>query len=147
MITIYMGRQRKMSESIFIDTSALIALIDNSDSLHRQAGIAMSQIGKSRSRMVTTEFILMEVANALSRQPFRKCAIDYLNGLRHLKTINIFPASTELLHSGWLLYCDRSDKEWSLTDCISFEVMMAEGITKAFTSDHHFEQAGFTKLI
>lgn len=136
-----------MSESVFIDTSALIALIDSSDSLHKQAGIAMSQLSKSKSRMVTTEFVLMEVANALSRQPFRKYAIDYLNGLRHIKAISIIPASTELVHKGWLLYCERSDKEWSLTDCISFDVMMTAGITKAFTSDHHFEQAGFTKLI
>lgn len=136
-----------MSESIFIDTSALIALIDNSDGLHIKAKVVMSQLAKSRSRMVTTEFVLMEAANALLRQPFRKCAIDYLNGLRHLKTVRIFPASAELFHNGWLLYCNRSDKEWSLTDCISFEVMMTESITKAFTSDHHFEQTGFTKLM
>ena len=41
----------------------------------------------------------------------------------------------------------RIDKEWSLTDCISCTVMKDRGITKAITSDHHFEQAGFEKLL
>lgn len=41
----------------------------------------------------------------------------------------------------------RPDKDWGLTDCISFAVMTQEGITQALTSDRHFEQAGFTKLL
>ena len=43
--------------------------------------------------------------------------------------------------------CDRLDKEWSLTDCVSLAVMEKEQIKEAFTSDHHFEQAGFVKLL
>ena len=45
------------------------------------------------------------------------------------------------------LYSRRPDKEWSLTDCISFVVMSDEGLTEALTGDHHFEQAGFTPLL
>ena len=41
----------------------------------------------------------------------------------------------------------RLDKDWSLTDCISFIVMRRRGLTDALTSDHHFEQAGFTILL
>ncbi len=51
------------------------------------------------------------------------------------------------LDEGWMLYSQRPDKDWGLTDCISFAVMTQEGITQAFTSDRHFEQAGFTKLL
>jgi len=142
-----MGRQRKMNENIFVDTSAWIALIDHSDTLYEQAKKVMDQLGKEKAILVTTEFIFMEVANALSRQPFRRYVITFINGLRNLKSVNIIPASADHLHKGWLLYCDRSDKEWSLTDCISFAIMINQNIAKSFTSDHHFEQAGFVNLM
>lgn len=52
-----------------------------------------------------------------------------------------------LFSEGLLLYRDREDKEWSLTDCISFVVMEREGLTEALTGDHHFEQAGYGALL
>jgi hypothetical protein len=57
------------------------------------------------------------------------------------------PASRELFDSGWALYQDRPDKDWSLTDCISFVAMRERGIIEALTGDHHFEQAGFRALL
>jgi predicted nucleic acid-binding protein len=52
-----------------------------------------------------------------------------------------------LFDAGLELYSRRPDKEWSLTDCISFVVMEEHGLTEALTTDHHFEQAGFTALL
>ena len=52
-----------------------------------------------------------------------------------------------LFHAGLELYLARPDKDWSLTDCISFVVMEREGITDALTGDKHFEQAGFVALL
>jgi len=48
---------------------------------------------------------------------------------------------------GLALYISRPDKDWSLTDCISFVVMKERGLTGALTADHHFEQAGFVALL
>jgi predicted nucleic acid-binding protein len=45
--------------------------------------------------------------------------------------------------AGFDLYESRLDKDWSLTDCVSFAVMTQRGLTEALTADHHFEQAGF----
>lgn len=45
------------------------------------------------------------------------------------------------------LYEERTDKDWSLTDCISFVLMEQNGIQDALTADHHFEQAGFNVLL
>ena len=42
---------------------------------------------------------------------------------------------------------ERADKEWPLTDCISFVVMPDQGLSEALTADHHFEQAGFKALL
>jgi predicted nucleic acid-binding protein len=48
---------------------------------------------------------------------------------------------------GLSLFSRRTDKEWSLTDCISFAVMQQRNITDALTTDHHFKQAGYTALL
>jgi predicted nucleic acid-binding protein len=61
--------------------------------------------------------------------------------------LTIVPLSRSLLEQGLALYEQRVDKEWSLTDCISFIVMKQAGITEALTGDRHFEQAGFTALL
>jgi predicted nucleic acid-binding protein len=59
----------------------------------------------------------------------------------------IFPATEQLLQEGIDFYAQRPDKEWSLTDCISFVVMTREQITDALTGDRHFEQAGFNAVL
>ena len=48
--------------------------------------------------------------------------------------------------AGFDLYESRLDKDWSLTDCVSFAVMTQRGLTEALTADHHFEQAGFRAM-
>jgi uncharacterized protein len=59
----------------------------------------------------------------------------------------VVPLDDELLTRGIELYRARPDKDWSLTDCISFEVMTDLGLTDAVTGDHHFKQAGFNLLL
>ncbi len=59
----------------------------------------------------------------------------------------VTPSSSELLEEGIALYLGRPDKDWSLTDCISFVVMEREGLREALTADRHFIQAGFTALL
>ena len=41
----------------------------------------------------------------------------------------------------------RMDKEWGLTDCVSFVVMQERNLTQALTTDRHFSQAGFADLL
>lgn len=84
----------------------------------------------------------------LSTAPnFRSTTIRFINRLRQTPILRIIPLSEELLANGWILYSQRLDKDWGLTDCTSFVAMLSEHITQAFTSDRHFEQAGFTKLL
>ena len=59
----------------------------------------------------------------------------------------ILPPTLELFEAGCDLYEQRPDKEWSLTDCISFVVMHNHGLTDALTADRHFQQAGFQALL
>jgi predicted nucleic acid-binding protein len=132
---------------VFVDTAAWIALINISDDLHVPARQVMSTLRQQKARLVTTEFVLLEVANALSAPSTRSQTAAFMDDLWRLAILRIIPASHELLADGWELYKQRPDKDWSLTDCTSFVVMTQECIAQAFTSDRHFEQAGFVKLL
>jgi predicted nucleic acid-binding protein len=54
---------------------------------------------------------------------------------------------TQLDAAAWRLWESRPDKSWSLVDCSSFVVMQQRALTSALTTDHHFEQAGYTRLL
>lgn len=132
---------------ILVDTAAWIALLNKDDTLHAQAQRIMKRLRRQRTLLVTTEFVLLEVADALSAPAHRARTVEFINGLRQLRILLIIPASQNLWAEGWKLYSDRPDKDWSLTDCSSFVVMKQLSITQSFTSDHNFEQAGFVKLL
>ena len=133
--------------TVFVDTAAWLALINTRDLLHNQAKQAMSELRDGNYTLTTTEFVLLEVANALCAAAWRSKAIKLIDGLRYQPKLRIIAADSTLLSDGWYLYSSRLDKEWSLTDCVSIVVMERDGIHTAFTSDHHFEQAGFVKLL
>jgi hypothetical protein len=135
---------------VFVDTAAWIALINQRDELHVAATQVMNDLYRQRAALVTTDFVLLEVADALSSPLIRNQTVDFLDSLLQLSerpVIKVIPASRSLLLEGWTFYKQRPDKDWGLTDCVSFVVMLQEQITQAFTSDRHFEQAGFTKLL
>ena len=61
--------------------------------------------------------------------------------------VEIVRLTPELLERGVTLFRSRADKNWPLTDCISFVVMEHHGLSEALTADRHFEQAGFKALL
>ncbi len=132
---------------VFVDTVAGIARINGRDALHARVRQAFRSLLQRRAGLVTTQFVWMEVADALANPAFRGQTWRFLTGWRQRPYLRIVPASSSLFDEAMNLYSQRLDKEWSLTDCTSFVVMTQEGITEAFTSDHHFEQAGFAKLL
>lgn len=139
-----------MSPFVFMDTAGWLALLNSKDGLHTQAAAVQSQLQQRRMKLVTTEFVLIEVADALAEPPLRAVSVEFYRGLRQADTpfvVAIMPVSEDLLAKGWGLYSQRPDKGWGLTDCISMVVMQEQGITEAFTSDHHFTQAGFSILL
>jgi uncharacterized protein len=127
----------------FGDTCYFVALINSADSLHELA----CEFGELVDRIVTTEYVLVETANFFTKVELRQFFSEFAREIRASLTARIIPASTELFDRGLALFDSRPDKEWSLTDCISFVAMADLGITDALTADHHFEQAGFTALL
>jgi predicted nucleic acid-binding protein len=102
---------------------------------------------KKITHLITTSWVLIEVADAFSGSNLRKSVWNLLDDILNDPITYVITDHDPWFHRGLNLYASRSDKAWSLTDCISFEVMKAHGITEALTGDHHFTQAGFEPLI
>jgi predicted nucleic acid-binding protein len=129
---------------VFADSYYYIAFINERDAAHSDA------IEYSRSflgRSITTEWVLAEVADALSAPQQRPLFLELLSQLRNQPGLAIVEASHQLFECGLALFEERPDKFWSLTDCISFVVMQEHGLSEALTADRHFEQAGFVALL
>lgn len=130
-----------------MDTAAWIALLNPDDDWHPQALQAFHELRAKNSILITSEFVLLELADALSSAGWRETTISFIEELRSLKNLEIIPCSPEWFTEGWKLYSKRKNTNWSLTDCISFEVRSALELLYVFTSDKHFAQAGFVKLL
>jgi len=137
----------KPREKVFADTAAFVALLIRRDKFYQSANAIMAELSEKDTKLFTTEMVLFELANALSSVELRGKAIILIDELQTLPNVQIVWSSVELFEKAWTLYCERPDKEWSLTDCASFVVMKERGINLAFTSDKHFEQAGFVRLL
>lgn len=121
-----------------------MALVNTHDEFHSQAQELADQID---SKIVTTEAILVEIGNALANIKWRRLAVDTLNDLRTDEGVEIISVNSELFSKALELYNSRMDKEWGITDCISFVVMKDKNLTESLTTDHHFVQAGFRALL
>jgi uncharacterized protein len=97
--------------------------------------------------IVTTTWVLTEVADAFAASTARDRIAGFVAALDGDVNTKIVPATQALFHRGLDRYAARPDKDWTLTDCISFVVMEEEGITDALTGDQHFVQAGFEILL
>ncbi|CAN5313308.1 hypothetical protein BH09SUM1_BH09SUM1_21010 [soil metagenome] len=129
---------------VFADAVYFIALINSKD---RYRDRALNFSAGLHFRFVTTDWILIEVADALASSHARKDVRGFIRLLRKSPSCEIVPFSSELFDRALNHYHSRPDKDWSLTDCASFEVMRERGIGAALTVDKHFEQAGFTELL
>jgi predicted nucleic acid-binding protein len=127
----------------FADSSFWIALVDRRDAHHAQA---LEWSLNTGGRIVTTEAVLLETINTFSRPHWRDKVIALVEHIESRDDIEIVRFSEALWDGGWELFRRRPDKSWSLTDCLSFELMKARAISDALTADSHFQQAGFRAI-
>ena len=133
--------------SYFADTSFWIALSSKRDQYHAQAIAWHAAVMRSGSRIVTTEAVLWEWLNALADTTTRATAAEGYRRAHADKRVEVVPFDPGHIVAAVDLYRSRSDKEWSLTDCLSVVVMERHRLTEALTTDHHFEQAGMKALM
>ena len=131
----------------FLDAAYAIALSAVTDQYHRKAEFLARQIETEAIPLITTRAVILEIGNALAKLRYRAAAIELLDSLEEDAKVEIVPLSEELYDRAMELYRDRRDKEWGITDCISFVVMQDHALTEALTTDEHFKQAGFRPLL
>ena len=125
---------------VFVDSFFLLALLNERDATH--AG-ALSWNASYSGNFLTTAWILVELGDGLSASRQRHLFPPFCRRFRADPKVEVVGWNEDLFDQGLALYEARPDKNWSLTDCLSFVVMQQAGISEALTADHHFEQAGF----
>lgn len=128
---------------MFLDTSGLFCFFDDKDFRHQEASVLV----ESAILRLTTSYVLAELIPL--------CQVRGLDRNRTLAFVEMLISNPlieividENLHEkGFELLQNRLDKTYSLCDAVSFIVMRERGITEALTTDKHFEQEGFTKLL
>jgi hypothetical protein len=129
---------------VFADTYYFLARLNSADPEFAR----VARLTRNLScHIVTTQWVLTEVADALCHPRHRDTVSNFFQLLEANSGVTIVPASADLFRQGMYLFDRRRDKDWPLTDCISFVVMADEKITDALTGDKHFAQAGFKPLL
>lgn len=136
-----------LPNEVFVDTSFFIALLNTNDSYHAKAIELQAQLIAGRNRKVTSEYILLELGDGLSKLRFRHLASQLISLVYQDQTFDVIPTSQNLFANAVQLFQTHTDKEWGLTDCTSFTIMQILRIDAALTADHHFQQAGYRALL
>jgi uncharacterized protein len=130
--------------AVFADTSFYQALLNPRDDGHKAA---LDLSNSFQGQVLTSEYVLCELGALMSHGRLRGLFLEMVRVLECAPYLEIVPACHELFNAGLDLFSGRPDKEWSLTDCVSFVLRQTHNIEEALTCDRHFEQAGFRVLL
>jgi uncharacterized protein len=134
---------------IFADTAGWGYLIDPTQAYHAPAAYLYRSARQQGHKLITSNYILSELV-ALLTSPLRiprPALVAFIEGLKASPYVEIVHVDASLDAQAWQLLTELLDKNWSLVDCASFVIMRHRDIMDAFTTDHHFEQAGSVRLL
>ena len=132
---------------ILVDTAGFLALWDASDQFHRPALQLQMELSRKGRRFVTTDYIVDETATLLLVRHSHPAAADFLQTVLASQSLQIQWIDSDHFQRAARFFTQHDDKQWSFTDCLSFILMRELRLTDCFTTDHHFQQAGFNVLL
>ena len=135
------------SDIVFLDSAYAIALAAPEDECHNRASELAAEIKGNNVPVVTTDAVILEIGDALSKPKHRPAAGKLIRSILTDRLIEVVPLTPAILRRAFDLFRQRPDKGWGLTDCVSFIVMADRQIRRALTTDEHFEQAGFVAML
>jgi predicted nucleic acid-binding protein len=143
-----MSRQRttRLPQRLFIDSSAFYAIVDTSDSNHTHAAAIANRIAASTTQLYITNFIRAEAHALLLNRVGHYHADRFLHDVANNPSLTVVYATPNDETQALALIEQYKDKDFSLTDAISFLIMQRLRITHAFAFDRNFIQYGFTML-
>jgi len=125
---------------IFLDTGYLIALVNKKDDLHK---VALDASRNFHGPFITTQLVLIELANGLCLPSQRPLAIKIIETMRDNPLTTIVECTSNRFEKALALFKKRPDKSWGMVDCFSFIAMDELGVKQALTFDEHYKQAGY----
>ncbi len=134
-------------KQVFADTFFFVALLDRSDDWHERARIASLML--EDTVVVTSDAVMVEFVNFFSNHnaAIRQRVVKRVHLILEVPEFHVLPMTRSAMLSGLSLHASRSDKGYSLTDCISMQMMRELGLFDILTHDHHFAQEGFVPLL
>lgn len=135
-----------MADEVLFDTSGFFALVDERDRVHQKA-VAWIEMQRRKIRPVSTEWIVGETCTLLvarSRPHLVARFLDYVDSSSALLLVN---SDDTLLRAAKAVIRQQAKQGYSFVDCISFCLMKERGIRNAFTTDTHYQKAGFAALL
>ena len=133
-----------MTDVIFVDTSAYFAILDKSDKNHNKA---VSFLEKNDLPLITSNLVVIETINLVNSRIGHEPATQLGKKLYNESFTTVVDVTSEDEKKAWQIFQKYSDKDFSLTDCVSFALMERLRIKRAFAFDVHFIQYGKLSIV
>ena len=127
--------------SVFVDTSALLAVLHAGDENHRRAARSFRGLIEANEELVTTSYILVETTALLQHRFGLPAVRGFQDDL--VPVLGVVWVDAELHAEATAALLTAGRRELSLVDCVSFAGMRRQGLTRAFHFDRHFREQGF----
>lgn len=135
-----------MTERLLLDATFIAGYLNPRDQ-HHAAAQRCIKIVKEAEEIVITEPVLIEVGNLLRSTSQRQRAAQFIEACYATGNITVVSVDSELMNRALQFFRKHKDKDWGLTDCISFVVMHDRELRSAVSADSDFRQAGFQALM
>lgn len=128
--------------SVFVDTSAFVALRNAAEAEHERARAALSALLAEGAALFTSNYVFAETYTALMVRVGRAEAIEWGRRFRASGAIELVRLEEDVEDAAWEILERHDDKEWSYVDATSFALIERDGGAEAFAFDAHFGQRG-----
>ena len=129
---------------VFIDTSAILALLNRADRAHGAARRIFEGLAARQAPLLTTSYVLVETYALLGRRFGPTAVRDFRE--KFVPLLDVTWVDEDLHERALDEWMRRDSRRLSLVDVVSFLVMREKGVSEAFVFDPHFDAEGFTSL-